>query len=689
VSALQDLPGITPKAIENLAKLNIVTIFDLLFHLPLRYNDRTVITKIADISCNKELQVIGQVYNAKVVFGRRRMMTATLIDDSGEITLRFFHFSSSQLKSLPDGKRVLCFGEPRRTGNRIEMIHPQYRVLQEHEAVTLSDHLEPVYPTTKGLQQKRLQSLVEKALKWAEKQNTVFENVLEDMPGMSDESMPILHTLNEVHKPRSYVDKQALFDRQHPAQKRLVFDELLAHHLSIMKIRVRTNMRKSYQLKSNGSLVKPFMQNLPFTLTNAQIEVLKEIKKDMSADHPMMRLVQGDVGSGKTVVALVACLYAVENQYQAAIMAPTELLAEQHFRYFTNQLLPLGIQVAWLTSGLPVKKKREMLELIATGTASVVVGTHALFQDGVEFKNLAVSITDEQHRFGVQQRLQLTRKGSGDTIYPHQLTMTATPIPRTLAMSMYAHLDYSVIDELPPGRKPITTVAIADSRRDDIIERIREICQQGAQVYWVCSLIEESDALQSQAATDTHEYLQTQLPELNIGLLHGRLKSANKDAVMQNFINKKINVLVATTVIEVGVDVPNASLMIIENAERFGLAQLHQLRGRVGRGEKQSSCVLLYKAPLSDSAKKRIEALRETTDGFELARIDLEIRGPGEVLGTKQSGDMQMRIANLSKDLALLPDVQKAAHWLLENHPERVETVLRRWLGKAVEYANA
>ncbi len=689
MSALQYLPSITPKAIENLAKLNILTIFDLLFHLPLRYNDRTVITKISDIACDKELQVIGQVHNAKVVFGRRRMMTATLIDESGEITLRFFHFSSSQLKGLADGKRVLCFGEPRRSGNRIEMIHPQYRVLQEHESVTLSDRLEPVYPSTKGLQQKRLKSLVDKALRWAEKQKTVFENVLEDMPGMFDDNTPILEMLNEVHKPRADVDKQALFERQHPAQKRLVFDELLAHHLSIMKIRVRTNLRKSYQLKSSGSLVKPFMRNLPFKLTNAQAKVLAEIKKDMSADHPMMRLVQGDVGSGKTVVALVACLYAVENQYQAAIMAPTELLAEQHFRYFTNQLLPLGIQVAWLASGLPAKKKREMLELIATGTAAVVVGTHALFQEGVEFNNLAVSITDEQHRFGVQQRLQLTQKGSGDTFYPHQLTMTATPIPRTLAMSMYAHLDYSVIDEFPPGRKPITTVAIADSRRDDIIERIREICQQGAQVYWVCSLIEESEALQSQAATDTHAYLQVQLPNLNIGLLHGRLKSAEKDTVMQDFINKKINVLVATTVIEVGVDVPNASLMVIENSERFGLAQLHQLRGRVGRGDKQSSCVLLYKAPLGGLAKKRIEALRETTDGFELARVDLEIRGPGEVLGTKQSGDMQMRIANLSKDFALLPDVQKAAHWLLENHPERVELVLRRWLGNAVEYANA
>ncbi len=689
MSELSSLPGITPKAIENLAKLNITTIFDLLFHLPIRYNDRTVITNIADITFNKELQVIGEVYNAKVVFGRRRMMTATLLDDTGEITLRFFHFSNTQLKSLVDGRKVLCFGEPRRMGKRIEMIHPQYRVLQEHETVTLSDRLEPVYSTTKGLQQKRLQTLVDKALNWAEKQKAEFDDVLNGMPDMFPHSPSMLEMLNEVHKPLANVDKKALFDRRHPAQKRLVFDELLAHHLSIMKIRVRSNARKSFQLISNGKLVGPFMANLPFQLTNAQARVLEEIKKDMSTDQPMMRLIQGDVGSGKTVVALIACLLAVEHQCQAAIMAPTELLAEQHFRYFSHQLLPLGIQVAWLSSGLPARKKREMLELISSGTALVVVGTHALFQDGVVFNNLALSITDEQHRFGVEQRLQLSQKGSEKQIFPHQLTMTATPIPRTLAMSMYAHLDYSVIDELPPGRKPIATVAIADSRRDEVIERIRDACQEGAQAYWVCPLIEESDALQRQAATETFDYLQAQLPDLTIGLLHGRLKSNEKDAVMQGFINKEIHVLVATTVIEVGVDVPNASLMIIENAERFGLAQLHQLRGRVGRGDKQSSCVLLYKTPLGDLAKKRLEALRTTTDGFELARVDLELRGPGEVLGTRQSGDMQMRIANLGKDLELLPDVQKAAHWILENHPERVEVVLRRWLGNAVEYAHA
>ena len=689
MSDLNCLPGITPKAIENLAKLNITSIFDLLFHLPIRYNDRTSVTNIADIQCNTDLQLIGHVYNSKIVYGRRRMMTALLRDASGEMTLRFFHFSNRQLQGLGDGKRLLCFGEPRWVGKRIEMIHPQYRVLQENEIVTLADRLEPVYSTVKGLPQKRIQNLVKHALEWAETQSNQFEDVLRGMPGALQQTEPLLESLRAIHNPQPDVDKQALFERRHPNQKRLVFDELLAHHLSINRMRLNSNQRRSYRLQSNNQLVKPFLQNLPFKLTNAQQKVLAEIKYDMNAEHPMMRLVQGDVGSGKTIVALITCLYAVENGYQAAIMAPTELLAEQHYRYFSNQLLPLGVQVAWLSSGLATKKKRVMLELISSGTAAVVVGTHALFQAGVDFNNLAVSITDEQHRFGVQQRLQLSQKGAELEVFPHQLTMTATPIPRTLAMSMYAHLDYSVIDEVPPGRKPITTVAISESRRDDVIDRIREACGEGGQAYWVCPLIEESEVLQTQTATDTFNILKSHLPEFKVGLLHGRLKSAEKESVMQEFIQQKIHILVATTVIEVGVDVPNASFMIIENAERFGLAQLHQLRGRVGRGTKQSSCVLLYKNPLGEIAKKRLEAMRTISDGFELARIDLELRGPGEVLGTKQSGEMQMRIASLSKHMDLLPEVQKAAQWLLEHHPERVEVLLRRWLGSAVEYAHA
>jgi ATP-dependent DNA helicase RecG len=687
VSDLSSLPGITPKSIELLARINIHNIYNLLFHLPIRYNDKTAITNISEIICNTDIQLIGQVYDAKVVFGRRRMMTARLADDTGEITLRFFHFSKRQLEGLADGRRLVCFGEPRRVANRIEMIHPQYRLLNDDEQVQLADRLEPVYPVTKGLQQRRIQTLIKNALIWAE-QNEI-KDVLASYDSKITDSNTMLQLLEAVHRPLPNADKIALIERQAPAQKRLIFDELLAHHLSIMKIRIRSNARKSYPIKPTDKLVDPFIKNLNFELTGAQRKVLDEISEDINASHPMMRLVQGDVGSGKTVVALITSLYAVENDYQAAIMAPTELLAEQHYRYFTQQLLPLGVQVAWLSSGLSAKKRREMLELIKSGTAAVVVGTHAIFQNDVEFNNLAICITDEQHRFGVHQRLQLSRKGTEQAHHPHQLTMTATPIPRTLAMSMYAHLDYSVIDELPPGRKPITTVAISDQRRDDVIERIERACAEGAQAYWVCSIIEESEVLQCQAATDTFEHLKSQLPGLKLGLLHGRLKSAEKESVMQDFINKKINVLVATTVIEVGVDVPNASLMIIENAERFGLAQLHQLRGRVGRGEKQSSCVLLYKNPLGNIARHRLDALRTINDGFELARVDLRLRGPGEVLGTKQSGDMQMRIASLDKDLDLLPEVQKAAKWLLQNHPDRVEVLLIRWLGNAVEYANA
>ena len=686
-SDLSSLPGITPKAIELLARLNIHNIYNLLFHLPLRYNDKTAITNIADIRCNTELQLIGQVYDAKVVYGRRRMMTARLIDESGEITLRFFHFNQRQLQGLSDGTRMLCFGEPRTVNKRIEIIHPQYRLLNENETVQLADRLEPVYPVTKGLQQKRIQALINNALTWAE--NYPIEDVLEGFNSSITNNKTMLQLLIDVHRPLPEADKESLIEQQAPSQKRLVFDELLAHHLSIMKIRIRSNTRKSYPIVSTEQLVKPFISNLKFELTAAQKNVLDQIRLDIKLNHPMMRLVQGDVGSGKTVVALIASLYVVENGYQAAIMAPTELLAEQHYRYFTQELLPLGVQVAWLSSGLTAKKRRHMLELIQSGTASVIVGTHAIFQDDVEFHNLALCITDEQHRFGVHQRLQLGNKGKEATFYPHQLTMTATPIPRTLAMSMYAHLDYSVIDELPPGRKPITTVAIADQRREDVIKRIEQACDEGAQAYWVCSVIEESEVLQCQAATDTFEHLKIQLPGLKLGLLHGRLKSAEKEAVMQDFITRKIDVLVATTVIEVGVDVPNASLMIIENAERFGLAQLHQLRGRVGRGEKQSSCVLLYKTPLGTVAKERLDALRTINDGFELARVDLRLRGPGEVLGTRQSGDMQMRIANLDRDLDLLPEIQQAARWLLDNHPDRVEVLLNRWLGNAVEYANA
>jgi ATP-dependent DNA helicase RecG len=689
VDALSSLQGVTPKTLEMLGKLKITEILDLLFHLPLRYIDRSKIIKIADIHTNAEVQVVGYVSNAKVIYGRRRMMVAQLQDDTATLKLRFFHFNQKQLQALADGKRVLCFGEARRHGHDIEMVHPQYRILNEGERIVLSKTLEPVYPTTKGLTQPRLHKLIQNALKWASKQPQLFEQVLTGFENKAFIEQPVLSLLKQVHCPDASEDTSSLVEKKHPAQRQLKFEELLAHHLSLMQVRIRDNQRKAHAFSIGGELVNQFMQALPYQLTDAQQRVLKDIEKDLSSSRPMLRLVQGDVGSGKTVVALISCLHAVQLGLQAAFMAPTELLAEQHYRYFSQQLIPLGLQVAWLSSSLTRKQRAAMIEMLRTGTAAVVVGTHAVFQDDVKFKNLALCITDEQHRFGVHQRLQLSQKGVDDQYFPHQLIMTATPIPRTLAMSLYAHLDYSAIDEMPPGRKPITTVAIANSRREQVMDRVKQACLQGAQAYWVCSLIDESEHLECQAASDTYDLLKQHLPEISFGLVHGRLKSAEKDAVMQSFIHKKIDVLVATTVIEVGVDVPNATLIVIENAERFGLAQLHQLRGRVGRGEKQSSCVLLYKAPLGDYAKRRIDALRNSNDGFELAQVDLELRGPGEVLGTKQSGDMQLRIASLSSDMHLLPEVRRAAQWLIDNHPERVNILMRRWLGQAVQYARA
>jgi ATP-dependent DNA helicase RecG len=495
--------------------------------------------------------------------------------------------------------------------------------------------------------------------------------------------------LLSLHQPSDNHESELLLKQQHPAQRRLIFDELLAHHLAFLQIRENALKRKANPIQIGTRLAQEFERNLEYELTDAQQRVLLEIRQDLTASTPMMRLLQGDVGSGKTIVALLSSLQVAEKGYQTALMAPTELLAEQHYRYFSEELLPLGIQVVWLTSSLKRKQRNEALELIASGTALVVVGTHALFQDEVKFQHLALCITDEQHRFGVHQRMTLSQKGLLDQCHPHQLIMTATPIPRTLAMSMYAHLDHSIIDQMPPGRQPIQTVAIADSRRAQVIERIQQACAAGAQVYWVCSLIEESETLRCQTATETYENLCQQLHGFSVGLVHGKLPSQEKNQTMQDFAQQKVQVLVATTVIEVGVNVPNATLMVIENAERFGLAQLHQLRGRVGRGRQQSSCVLMYTSPLGEYAKKRIDALRKSTDGFKLAAVDLELRGPGEVLGTKQSGDVRLRMADLVKDAALLPEVQRCAQWLMREHPERVPLLAQRWLGKAAEYARA
>ncbi|ACL74252.1 ATP-dependent DNA helicase RecG [Thioalkalivibrio sulfidiphilus] len=675
------LKGVGPKLAEKLAKIGIRTVTDLLFHLPLRYQDRTRVMPMGSLRPGDEGVVEGVVDHAEVVFRGRRMLLVRLSDGTGSITLRFFHFSAAQQQGLVRGLRLRCFGEARRGQAGLEIVHPEYRAVLD-ESASVDDTLTPIYPTTEGLHQLSLRRLTDEALARLDR--------LPDWlpPGvLNGAGLPDLETaLRTVHRPPPDVPVAALLDGRHPAQRRLAFEELVAHHLSLARLRARTTDEPASPIKVKGELFAQLQARLPFALTGAQQRVIAELSTDMARPHPMLRLVQGDVGAGKTLVAVAACLHAVEAGYQAAVMAPTEILAEQHFHNFGDLLAPLGVNVAWLSGKLTVRARREALAEVAEGRARVAVGTHALFQEDVAFDDLALVVIDEQHRFGVHQRMALREKGNRDGRLPHQLIMTATPIPRTLAMTAYADLDYSVIDELPPGRTPIRTVAVSDKRRHEVVERISGAVAEGRQAYWVCTLIEESEALQAQAAEDTFAQLTEALPHVNVGLVHGRMKPRDKESVMARFKAGEIQLLVATTVIEVGVDVPNASLMIIENAERLGLAQLHQLRGRVGRGTAESSCVLLYRPPLSDTARKRLDALRATTDGFEIARIDLELRGPGEVLGTRQTGDMQFRIADLLRDQDLLDAVKDAAGRLMQACPENVEPLIARWLSGAEEY---
>ena len=683
LQAVTELKGVGPKMAENLQKIGIEKIQDLLFHLPLRYQDRTQIYPIGSTQHGQEVMIQGEVEHSEIVYRRRRMMICTLSDNTGMITLRFFHFSNAQQKDLSRGTKVRCFGEVRLGKSSREMVHPEYKILQDGATLELTDALTPIYPTTKGLQQRSLLRLAGEAIAQLQGLDDLIPQQITQQYNLSDLKQALL----TLHRPTSDVSVGQLLERSHPAQQRLIFEELLAHHLSLRKLREQQKQTPGIPLNSSNQYFKKLIQALPFDLTNAQKKVIEEIKHDLQQPWPMSRLVQGDVGSGKTLVAAAAALNAIEAGYQVALMAPTEILAEQHFKSFSEWLEPLKLKVTLVSGKLKVAAKRDALENVALGLSHLVVGTHALFQNDVHFQKLGLIIIDEQHRFGVHQRLALREKGKQADFYPHQLVMTATPIPRTLAMTTYADMDYSVIDELPPGRTPVKTVVISNSRRSEIVERINSVCVDGAQVYWVCTLIEESEALQCQNAEETWELLKEALPELNIGLIHGRMKSEEKEAIMSEFKAGVINLLVATTVIEVGVDVPNASLMIIENAERLGLAQLHQLRGRVGRGSKASSCVLMYQTPLSQNAKRRLEALRNSNDGFEIAKIDLEIRGPGEVFGTRQTGELQFRIANLMEDQHLLPNIQQAAQTILEKYPEVVEPLIERWIKHAEEYA--
>ena len=683
--SLDSLKGVGSKMQEKLERLGLATVQDLLFHLPLRYEDRTQVWPIGDLPPGLHGAVEGEIQDTQLVMGRRRMLVCRISDGTGTLTLRFFNFTAAQKNSLSPGRLMRCFGEVRPGKYGLEMAHPEYKLLGEEQAGQTEEALTPVYPTTEGLRQLTLRNLTDQALAQLD-----LYGVEELLPaGLYPQQIDLAAALKLLHRPPPSVALALLESGQHPAQQRLVLEELLAHNLSVLKVRAQAQTQLARSLKPAPALVEQLLDALPFTPTGAQNRVVAEIGRDLQQSHPMMRLVQGDVGSGKTLVAALAALQAIGNGCQVGLMAPTELLAEQHAINFAKWLEPLGIGVGWLAGKQKGKAREEALAAIADGSVKMVVGTHAIFQEQVVFQRLALVIIDEQHRFGVHQRLALREKGEREGVHPHQLIMTATPIPRTLAMTAYADLDTSIIDELPPGRTPITTVALPDSRRQDVIERVRLACEEGKQAYWVCTLIEESEVLECQAAEDTAAELQNLLPGLHIGLVHGRMRPIEKQRVMEEFKAGILQLLVATTVIEVGVDVPNASLMIIENPERLGLAQLHQLRGRVGRGSVASHCVLLYHAPLSKTAQSRLGVLRETNDGFLIAQRDLELRGPGELLGTRQTGLADLKIADLVRDQPLIPQVQKMARFLMDRHPDHVEPLIRRWLGLRDHYSNA
>ncbi|MDC9598077.1 ATP-dependent DNA helicase RecG [Xenorhabdus anantnagensis] len=683
---LTTLRGVGANQVTKLAKLGLVNLQDLLLHLPLRYEDQTRLYTINELLPGIYATVTGKVLRTNVVFGRRRIMTCQISDGTGILTLCFFNFTAAMKNNLAEGKHVVAYGEIRRGNQGPEIIHPEYKVQQHANGVQLQETLTPIYPTTEGVRQATLRKLIEQALEILD--TCAVNELLPEEFSRKIISLPnALHTLHHPPPDISLID---LENGRHPAQRRLILEEMLAHHLSMLAVRAGAQRFHAQPLTADDSLKQQLLSQLPFSPTGAQTRVVAEIEHDLEKNIPMMRLIQGDVGSGKTLVAALAAVRAIVHGKQVALMAPTELLAEQHANTFRQWLEPLGIQVGWLAGKQKGKARQAQQEAIANGQVSMVVGTHAMFQEQVKFAGLALVIIDEQHRFGVHQRLALWEKGREQGFHPHQLIMTATPIPRTLAMTAYADLDTSIIDELPPGRTPVTTVAIPDTRRNDIIQRIKSAClDEGRQAYWVCTLIEDSEVLEAQAAQATSEELALALPELKIGLVHGRMKPAEKQAVMEAFKQGELQLLVATTVIEVGVDVPNASLMIIDNPERLGLAQLHQLRGRVGRGAIASHCVLLYKTPLTNTARIRLQVLRDSNDGFVIAQKDLEIRGPGELLGTRQTGNAEFRIADLLRDQSMLPDVQRIARYIHQHYPEHAKALIERWLPDRSQYSHA
>jgi ATP-dependent DNA helicase RecG len=685
---LSTLSGVGPKIAEKLHARGLVTLQDLWLHLPLRYEDRTQLSAIHDLIPGDPAQIEGRVEAVERGFRYRPMLRVAIGDDSrSTLTIRFFHFNSAQANQFSVGRRIRCYGDARPGAHGLEMVHPSYRFLVESDAAPLQDRLDPVYPSIDGIGPITIRKLVDEALR-----RLPPAQELELLPRKICQSLQLpslREALLTAHRPPAETSIDHLRSGEHPAIRRLALEEMLAHHLSLQRQRIALRAHGAPAIKNKGALQKKLQSALPYKLTKAQQRVFEEIASDIKVPVPMLRLVQGDVGSGKTIVAALAALCAIESGKQAALMAPTELLAEQHLNNFRLWFEPFGIKVMWLAGKVTGKARAAALAQLASGEAQMIIGTHALMQEKVLFHSLALVIVDEQHRFGVHQRLALRDKGVNGELVPHQLIMTATPIPRTLAMSAYADLDVSVIDEMPPGRTPVQTVAITAERRSEVTERIQAACKEGKQVYWVCTLIDESEEVQAQSAQSTFEQLRLSLLGIRIALLHGRMKPVDKQSIMAKFKAGELDLLVATTVIEVGVDVPNASLMVIENAERLGLAQLHQLRGRVGRGAQASSCVLLYKSPLSQMARERLDVMRRTTDGFVIAEKDLQLRGPGELLGTRQTGLAGFRVADLSRDAALLPTVHEVAEILLREQPELADKVVERWVGSAVRFAGA
>jgi len=680
--SLLDLKGIGEKALIKLSKIGINSIEELLFHLPIRYQDKTKLTNISDLEHGKKYLIEGVIEKANIIFYKKRMFVVRISDFTGSIQLRFFYFNKSQMNNFSIGKSVRCYGEARITKTTKEFIHPECQFFSKSNRPILDEYLTPVYPITEGLHQYSLRNFIKQSLALLRSKEIQFPEILPNKILKKYNLENINIALINIHNPPKNIIYDDLVNTANRDKKRLVFEELLAHQLVFKRIRAFNKTLKSFQLNNNDKPIKKLIEKLPFQPTKSQLCVMEEIVGNMQKKTPMMRLVQGDVGSGKTLVALFGALHAITNGYQVAFMAPTEILSEQHYQSIKIMLKDFNIKIALLYGGMKKKEKDMIIEDIKLGNIDLVIGTHALIQNQIKFFNLALVIIDEQHKFGVHQRMMLTSKGKNSDTFPHQLILTATPIPRTLAMTLYGNLDYSIIDEMPMGRKRINTIALSENRRQEVFKKIKKQCQEGNQIFWVCPLIDESEVLECKAATKTYDELKKKITNVNIGLIHGRMKMKEKEVVMNDFRNKKIDLLVSTTIIEVGLDIPNATVIVIENSERMGLSQLHQLRGRVGRGEKESTCILIYKGGLSETAKSRINILRKHNNGFDIAKEDLEIRGPGEILGKKQKGEINFKIANITRDYKYIKETKECSDMVSE---EASELLAKRWITEKIE----